>query len=70
MFTVNCTWATWQSWSECSKTCGGGTHIKERTKSVVENMSGTCSGNPTQTGTCNIEQCPGTLQMTFNWIDT
>ena len=56
---VDCEWNDWQAWSDCSATCGDGTKMKNRSKSVVENSSGTCSGSPTETANCNMQECAG-----------
>ena len=47
---VDCTWAQWGTWGQCSKTCGDGSS-KQRTriKTRVEENGGTCNGQPTET---------------------
>ena len=59
---VDCKWNDWQPWSGCSGTihCGSGTRTKSRTKSVIENSSGTCLGNPSEIEFCDLGECPGT----------
>ena len=49
----------WGSYSTCPVTCGGGTQIKTRTKLVVEDHGGTCSGLSHQDQLCNNDPCPG-----------
>ena len=56
---VDCTWASWNSWSICTNSCGGGTRTKNRTKSVTEAYGGACQGNATETQFCNEQKCPG-----------
>ena len=58
---VDCTWASWNSWSICTKACGGGTRTKNRTKSVTEAYGGACQGNATETQVCNEQKCPGKI---------
>ena len=58
---VDCIWAPWNSWSDCNKECGGGTRIKERTKSVTEAYGGICLGASTDSEDCNIQTCPGLI---------
>ena len=58
---VDCIWAPWNSWSACDKECGGGTRIKERTKSVTETHGGTCSGASKDSEVCNWQTCPGLI---------
>ena len=62
---VDCQWDSWEPYSACSKTCGGGTKTKSRTKSVVENSSGSCSGSSTYTKACNAEECPSKSSVSF-----
>ena len=56
---VDCIWGLWKSWSACTKSCGGGTRTKNRTKSITEAYGGTCLGNWTETQECNEQNCPG-----------
>ena len=58
---MDCVWAPWKSWSVCTKSCGGGTSTKNRTKSIIEAYGGTCLGNWTKTQACNEQECPGKL---------
>ena len=60
-FSVNCQWASWGSWQSCSKSCGGGTQKRYRSKSVVaQNGGNECSGSLEETMSCNTNNCPGT----------
>ena len=43
---------------ECSKTCGGGTRINQRTKKTEEANGGICDGQATMEDVCNTEVCP------------
>ena len=63
---VDCTWTSWNSWSNCTKSCGGGTRTKNRTKSVTEAYGGTCQGNTTETQVCNEQKCPGKIASHFS----
>ena len=60
-FSVNCQWASWGSWQSCSRSCGGGTKKRYRSKSVVAQNGGyECSGSPSMTRLCNTNKCIGT----------
>ena len=60
---VDCSWSSWQAWSACTKTCGGGTKTKIRTKSVAENSYGSCSGSSTEKVACEEDVCPSKLSI-------
>nr|CAB3250296.1 A disintegrin and metalloproteinase with thrombospondin motifs gon-1 [Phallusia mammillata] len=50
-------WAPWGSWTQCSKSCGGGQYTRKRT--CDEGNSGpTCVGVTTDSGKCNTQTCP------------
>ena len=67
-FSVNCQWASWGSWQSCSRSCGGGTQKRYRTKSVVaQNGGNECSGSNTDTQSCNTNNCPGTYKTHTNY---
>ena len=60
---INCEWDDWQI-GDCSKSCGGGTLTKTRTKKVLEKNGGKeCPGSSTFTESCNIQECPGKLYI-------
>ncbi|CAG5103994.1 Oidioi.mRNA.OKI2018_I69.chr1.g1035.t1.cds [Oikopleura dioica] len=46
-------WSEWSEWSTCSKTCGGGTRIRNR---YCQN--GPCLGDKEEGEVCNKEKCP------------
>ena len=51
---VNCEWSGWSNWHSCTKTCGSGTHQRERSIDVVVANGGTnCTGNVAEGGVCN-----------------
>lgn len=47
-------WGAWGSWSTCSVSCGGG--VSSRSRSCVG--SGGCSGDSSQSRSCNSLSCP------------
>merc|ERR1712038_437006 len=47
-------WSSWGSWSSCTTTCGGGVQTRSRT---CQGGSG-CSGNNSQSRSCNSLPCP------------
>ena len=47
-------WVAWESWEDCSTTCGAGDRTRLR-----ECLSGGCVGNALQSEECNIDtECP------------
>lgn len=54
-------WSLWSSWTDCSRTCGGG--IATRTRSCQPgyysgHQGSRCSGNVVQHMLCNKQRCP------------
>merc|ERR1712136_358172 len=64
---IHCEWDDWIL-GECSKTCGTGTRINNRTKLVEEANGGTCDGQPSAIEECNTEPCPVNC-VWGEWID-
>ena len=67
---VNCTWANWESWGECTKTCDGGSQMRSRRISQPSMYGGEeCSGSPAILQACNTAPCPaGDLFVFFTTI--
>lgn len=64
---VHGNWARWQSWSKCSKSCGGGDQSRMRTCTNPSPLHGgrQCSGRNKETRFCNRRPCP----VDGNWAD-
>ena len=62
---VDCQWNGWQSWSSCSKSCGGGMRTQNRRKSVNENYGGKCTGGSSKEESCNTHNCPSKIILLF-----
>lgn len=73
----------WSEWSECSATCGGGTHYRSRTCTNLppKNDGKPCSeqvnlGPPKETENCNTQDCRKTwIRFYYNlnlwwWCET
>ena len=69
-FSVNCQWASWNSWQSCSKSCGLGTQKRIRSKLVVAKNGGNeCNGSNNETRSCNTNNCPGTYKTYTNYTN-
>ena len=64
-FSEECVWGPWSTWLSCSKTCGGGTKTRSRTKTKVEQNGGNCSGSRSDSKTCNTQTCPSKQDTTL-----
>ncbi|KAK3700598.1 hypothetical protein QZH41_010513 [Actinostola sp. cb2023] len=53
-------WSSWQRWSSCSATCGGGVRVRERTcdNPAPSGHGKNCEGKPEETGACAQDPCP------------
>ena len=56
---VDCSWNSWQSWSSCTESCGGGTKQRTRTKNNAACGGAACTGNPFEKTDCNNHCCAG-----------
>ena len=56
---VDGSWGAWQSWSQCSRTCGGGMKEKVRSCNSPAPVNGGeyCTGKNSQSRICNNNQC-------------
>ena len=57
---VDCEWSPYTEWSDCSKSCGGGTRISNRTilKNAIDGGQ-ECKGEALKIESCNDQLCPG-----------
>lgn len=70
---VNGAWSVWGAWSawgqpsKCSKSCGDGIQVRNRSCDHPSPSYGglPCIGDSLQTASCNIQQCPGISYTTF-----
>ncbi|XP_063781939.1 ADAMTS-like protein 5 isoform X2 [Pseudophryne corroboree] len=51
-------WGSWQSWSPCSRTCGGGAAVRTRHCAIRDSSGPDCPGDTRQYQVCNIKDCP------------
>uniref|UniRef100_A0A8C5X6K5 Hemicentin-1 n=1 Tax=Malurus cyaneus samueli TaxID=2593467 RepID=A0A8C5X6K5_9PASS len=58
---VDGNWGQWQSWSQCSASCGGGEQTRVRLCSSPAPLNGgrPCPGDSSQISRCNSQACPG-----------
>ena len=54
---VDCEWATWEEWMECTATCGGGVKIRTRRTLTCTNAL-SCKGSFIEQKICSTESCP------------
>ena len=55
---VNCAWDSWETWTSCTVTCGGGVKVRTRTIDTHEENGGTaCSGYASELESCNTGAC-------------
>ena len=58
-------YTSWGAWTNCTQTCGGG--IQKRTRTCTNpppaNGGANCTGNATDTQSCNTQHCPSKLQL-------
>ena len=57
----------WSEWSECSHTCGPGTHTRSRECSIADPGDSFCQGDTNQIGDCNLVPCPS---MYYSYMRT
>ena len=57
---IHCEWDEWKI-GECSRSCGTGTRMNNRTKLVEEAHGGTCNGQSSEIVECNTQPCPGMI---------
>jgi len=62
-FSVNGMYGTWSLWSECDRTCGGGSRVRFRSCTNPPAQFGgsdcTTLGPDKETELCNLNACPG-----------
>ena len=59
---IHCEWDEWKI-GECSRSCGTGTRMNNRTKLVEEAHGGTCNGQSSEIVECNTQPCPGMILL-------
>ena len=64
---VHCQWGSWESTGGCSRSCGGGTRTKIRSKTRIE-VNTPCSGLATKVEPCNTAKCQGKSQFLLSHI--
>ena len=56
-------WSDWGPFGECSKSCGTGNKVRNRSCNNPSPDHGgeQCKGLPTESETCKIKDCPGSF---------
>ena len=52
------TWTPWSSWTNCDKSCDGGTQERTRVCKSLKNGKQHCSGSRIEKKVCNLQECP------------
>ena len=58
-----CQWSSWTK-GTCTRTCGGGRRVKNRTLLYTDGFQGSCNGQSLSSESCNNNQCPGEVTST------
>ena len=53
--TRGCQWSGWSAWSECTRTCGGGS--VRRLREELPGL-GSCDGSASEERACDNDACP------------
>ena len=55
---------SWSEWTECSKTCGGGSQARSR-KCLIDETGGAsnCRGGLVEVRNCHSQPCPGMISL-------
>ncbi|XP_062437683.1 hemicentin-1 [Rhea pennata] len=58
---VDGNWGQWQTWSQCSASCGGGeqTRVRLCSNPAPSHRGRACPGDSSQISRCNTQVCPG-----------
>jgi hypothetical protein len=68
---INCE-GSWSEWSECDKSCGGGSQTRTWTTTAEAQYGGSCPSPTTETQSCNTDECPVELRdgEAYEYIST
>merc|ERR1712203_834935 len=57
---VNCTWADWGNFTQCTESCGGGFKTRSRVIASPPLYGGAaCEGDAFESVACNVQPCTG-----------
>ena len=57
---VDCKWDNYGNWSECDKSCDGGTQYRVRLEKIsAKNGGKPCDGSAREDRECNAHKCAG-----------
>ena len=67
---IDCAWGAYGNWTQCSKSCGGGTQIRTREIATqARNGGARCDGTNTDLQLCNEFPCPSKYKINKDYID-
>ena len=55
---INRGWTMWSGWSDCDKSCEGGTQDRSRVCTSLKDGERQCEGDKIQRRVCNMQPCP------------
>ncbi|CAH1773844.1 unnamed protein product [Owenia fusiformis] len=64
-------YSSWEQWSDCTTSCGGGTRLRDRQCGGAAHGGKPCEGESVETEVCNTHHCPidGVFTTWAAWMD-
>ena len=67
---VDASWRSWQTWEECSVSCGSGTQWRHRECRPALHGGQDCQGAHNESQLCSTHECPGmhSVQWQYSFL--